>query len=266
MDTSNIANRKGMVEANISEATAPDQLRAAQGKLKNTIGEQQIKEIANEAWKDVTSLDPAVQAQGYKMLTNLEMFVKMRQEHQNKLDEDVPKRASQEKIAAGNNATQLAIANMRKRDAAGRATIAGPIEQQIANAKTLVHKGNIYEAGAAQAMAANPPDLELAQYYMEKARESYQLDTNNRAAGVNAGAANKPNLNKVGIATNDAPTPSYAFPGATGSWWHYDRPVWKCTAAKETPKRLLRKLHGHRRRTQGWLLSSRDQSRACKTH
>lgn len=171
-----------------------DEARRAQALA---LPDHEIKMKAAQAQQMMYSDDPAVQANGQRLMQMSQAAVEAKQKHAYEMEKQEMIRKSAEKIAAGNNATSLGVANIgaNARMAAGARKAADPASVA---AKLGYEKGAVYYS--IQAENAETPE-EQAQF-MALAQRFEQANMNQK----NAQAGSKPDLNALGIPTNVVPS------------------------------------------------------------
>lgn len=187
------------VKSRLDVATEPFKLDDAKRAQALAMPEHEIKMMQAKGQQWAMSDDPAQAAKGQAILQKSAAAIEARQKHKDEMEKQELIRASAERVAAGNNAATRYSADARSRVVAGRAKVAGPLNEQLAAAKTYAHKANIYEAAAQKSM--DDGDDEAAQHYQRLAEASRQQDVTARGAAAQVGAAIKPDLNQLGIPT-----------------------------------------------------------------
>lgn len=187
------------VTGRLAEATEPFKLDDAKRAQALAMPEHEIKMMQAKGQQWAMSDDPALAAKGAAILQKSAAAIEARQKHKDEMEKQNLIRASAEKIAAGNQAATRYSADQRARLASSRQKIAGPLNEQLANAKNLQAKSNVY-IGAAEKARLEGDDDAVA-YYTNKAREALQEDIAARGAAAQVGASVKPDLNQLGIPT-----------------------------------------------------------------
>lgn len=187
------------VTGRLAEATEPFKLDEAKRQQALAMPEHEIKMMQAKGQQWAMSDDPTLSAKGQAILQKSAAAIEARQKHKEEMEKQELIRSSAERVAAGNNAATRYSADARSRVAAGRAKVAGPLNEQLAAAKTYAHKANIYEAAAQKSM--DDGDDEAAQHYQRLAAASRQQDVTARGAAAQVGVGAKPDLNQLGIPT-----------------------------------------------------------------
>ena len=162
--------------------------------------EHEIKMMATKAQQMAYDPDPAIQAKGKKLMQMSQAAIEARQKHADEMEKQELIRKSAERVAAGNNAASRYGADSRERLAASRSKITGPLEEQLAGAKGLQHRSNIYLGAAERAMKAG--DDAAAAHYRAESLKALQEDIAARGAAAQVGSGDRPDLDALGIPTN----------------------------------------------------------------
>lgn len=162
---------------NSRHAVATEGFKLADEQRKQALAapEHEIKMMAAQAQQMAYSPDPAIQAKGQKLMAMSEAAIQARAKHAQEMEKQEMIRKSAEKVAAGNNSTQLQVANIsaaaRKGAGGGKA---GSIQDLVRTGKLSAEKAAV--AFASEANMTDDPEEKMnlmrqAQVYEQMAMQ-----------------------------------------------------------------------------------------------
>lgn len=194
LEGSQLDNVTKGVNSRMAVATEGFKLNEAKRAEAIAMPEHEIKMMTAHAQQLAYSDDPKKQAEGKRLMQLSAAAVEARQKHADEMEKQDVIRKSAERVGAGNNAATIRAAEIN----ASARMASKQVDPNVVAAKLGFEKGAAYYA--IQAEQASTPEERDQFLAMAKRFEQANLNQKNAGAGI------KPDLNVLGIQTNQVPS------------------------------------------------------------